>query len=49
VPARSVKWFIVTLNIPSVNDCEHTGSMFASDRGYFISEMERIAEIVQLK
>jgi len=44
-----VKWFVTTLNIPSVNDYEHAGSMFASDRGYFVSEIERIAEIVEFK
>jgi hypothetical protein len=44
-----VKWFVVTLNIPSVNGYEHTGSMFALDRVYFVSEMKRIAEIVELK
>jgi len=49
MPVRSVKWFVLTLNIPSVNDYEHAGSMFASVRGYFVSEMERIAEIVELK
>ena len=49
MPARSVKWFVITLNIPSVNDYEHTVSVFASDRGYVVGEMERIAEIAGLK
>ena len=49
MPARTVKWFVMTLNILSMNDYEHARPMFASDRGYFVSEMERIAEIVELK
>jgi hypothetical protein len=47
--ARAVKWFVITLSILSVNDYEHTCSMFASNRGCFGSEMERIAETVELK
>jgi len=49
VLARAVKWFVMTLNILSLNDYEHTGCMFASNRACFGSEMERIAETVELK
>ena len=48
VTARYVELFdTVILNVRSVYDCERTG--FHSDRGHFVSLMERIAEIVELK